>query len=331
MAETISHPIYDLPKRHVPFAKLSEYYIHMKELSIHSFTSLNLEKNAGYHMALPIVFSYMMEKYNLLPTLQEDVEILERFCFKIEEGYNDCPYHNSCHAADVLWNLSCYIDNCDLINVLSLTRLELFALCVAAICHDYMHPGTNNAFIVNAKMDLACEYNDVSVLENMHACKSYSLTRDPKYDIWRRFTVNDQKTLRKLFTAIILASDNAKHELLINAVKQIKAQAPYTGQPKQDILNLLFHSCDIGHVCKDYDVTYEWASRVYKEFYLQGLKEEALGIPVTNKCTDKMNPKMQAGFLQFFYMPALEALELVIPSIGFVKPKVLSNIQQLLS
>jgi 3'5'-cyclic nucleotide phosphodiesterase len=331
MADAISHPIFDLPKKQISFAKLRDYYIHLKDLTIHSFTSLNLEMKSQPHLALPIVFSFMMDKYNLLPTLQEDLEILERFCFKIEEGYNDCPYHNSCHAADVLWNLSCYIDKCDLVSALNLTKLDLFGLCVSAICHDYMHPGTNNAFIINAKMDLAFEYNDVSVLENMHASKSLSLTRDPKYNIWQRFITNDQKMMRKLMIAIILGSDNAKHEILINTVKQIKTQLPFIAQQKQDILNLLFHSCDIGHVCKDYEITYEWASRVYKEFYLQGLKEEALGIPVTNKCTDKMNPKIQATFLQSFYMPTLDALELVIPTIGFAKAQVQSNIQQLLS
>lgn len=58
------------------------------------------------------------------------------------------------------------------------------ALLMAAIMHDYRHPGVNNGFLVRELNPLAVTYNDASVLENFHAAEGFKLMLDRKFDIF---------------------------------------------------------------------------------------------------------------------------------------------------
>ncbi|XP_076329175.1 cGMP-inhibited 3',5'-cyclic phosphodiesterase 3A-like isoform X2 [Tachypleus tridentatus] len=133
----------------------------------------------------------------------------------LESGYNDKPYHNCMHAADVLhavYHLTSQpvpgfiqmpSNSTDsplhktLENVIesgtsvykqffeanytygvigaNFPALELMALYTAAAMHDYDHPGRTNAFLVSTFAPQAVLYNDRSVLENHHAAAAWSL------------------------------------------------------------------------------------------------------------------------------------------------------------
>jgi hypothetical protein len=71
------------------------------------------------------------------------------------------PYHNSIHAADVALSLHFLLHKTQLID--QLKPIELLAALVAAIIHDFKHPGMNNAFEIATQSTLALTYNDMSV------------------------------------------------------------------------------------------------------------------------------------------------------------------------
>lgn len=54
-----------------------------------------------------------------------------------------------------------------------LSDLEIFTSLLAAIVHDFDHPGTTNAFHVGSGSDLALLYNDRAVLENHHVSQFF--------------------------------------------------------------------------------------------------------------------------------------------------------------
>lgn len=56
---------------------------------------------------------------------------------------------------------------------------------MAAIMHDYRHPGVNNGYLVRDLDPLAVTYNDVSVLENFHAAEGFKMMLDPRFDIFK--------------------------------------------------------------------------------------------------------------------------------------------------
>ncbi len=111
-----------------------------------------------------------------------------------------------------------------------LTMLDVLALLVGALCHDCQHPGLNNTFQVNAKTKLALTYNDISVLENMHASIAFQLLEKPEYNILHALSPLQYKEFRKtmiqavLKTGIIMSkilSENNGHRML-NYTKEKK-------------------------------------------------------------------------------------------------------------
>jgi hypothetical protein len=62
----------------------------------------------------------------------------------------------------------------------SLTLLDVFALFVAALCHDMDHNGTNNTYHINTWSRLSLRYNDISVLEQHHASLTFKVGTVPR-------------------------------------------------------------------------------------------------------------------------------------------------------
>ena len=56
---------------------------------------------------------------------------------------------------------------------------------MAAIMHDYRHPGVNNGYLVRDLDPLALTYNDASVLENFHAAEGFKMMLDQNFDIFK--------------------------------------------------------------------------------------------------------------------------------------------------
>ena len=58
---------------------------------------------------------------------------------EIEAAYNDKPYHNSMHAADVTQSVGALLATDGFSD--QLTDLELLAVILASVVHDVGHPG----------------------------------------------------------------------------------------------------------------------------------------------------------------------------------------------
>lgn len=59
---------------------------------------------------------------------------------------------------------------------------EILAALVAAIVHDFRHPGVSNTFLVGTQHDLAVLHNDISVLENYHCSEAFMLMYKEDYN-----------------------------------------------------------------------------------------------------------------------------------------------------
>eukprot|EP01137_Pigoraptor_chileana_P025221 Opistho-2@94357 len=118
----------------------------------------------------------IFEKRNFIAHFNIDEQKLRRFLSAIEEGYKAAnPYHNSMHAADVAQTIHFFLSQNGMKDALSIE--EMFGAVVAALIHDYEHPGFNNAFLINTRHPLAIRYNDRSVLENHHCASAFHLLK----------------------------------------------------------------------------------------------------------------------------------------------------------
>mmetsp|Transcript_5911 Transcript_5911/g.8718 ORF Transcript_5911/g.8718 Transcript_5911/m.8718 type:complete len:751 (+) Transcript_5911:256-2508(+) len=146
-------------------------------------------------------------------------EAICNFLREIERRYStDTPYHNNVHAADVtqtLHSLFAFIGK-DLLYSIS-KPLEIFSLILAATFHDVGHPGTNNLFHKNAMTPFAVEYNDVSILENMHAAVGHSLLmgeeRKDEWDVFKNWKQSQIVEARGIMIRAVLGTDMSNHFL----------------------------------------------------------------------------------------------------------------------
>ena len=112
-----------------------------------------------------------LRRYDLLKHCHIDKATLRRFLLHMEAHYGQLEdsmdfYHNSVHGTDVLHTTHLLLSSYSLVGRLS--KFQLLASLIAAIIHDFNHPGTNNAHEVKIQSARALTYSDQSVLERHH-------------------------------------------------------------------------------------------------------------------------------------------------------------------
>eukprot|EP00058_Branchiostoma_floridae_P016171 XP_002601659.1 hypothetical protein BRAFLDRAFT_85748 [Branchiostoma floridae] len=100
---------------------------------------------------------HLFQHHNLIQTFNLDIVKLTQFLSLVEENYNNNPYHNALHAADVTQAMHCFLRERKL--GARLKPLEVLSAVVAAITHDLDHPGVNQEFLRKTGNYLATLYN----------------------------------------------------------------------------------------------------------------------------------------------------------------------------
>lgn len=117
-----------------------------------------------------------------------------------------------------------------------LNQMEIFAVALAAVCHDVDHPGLTNAFLVAASDPISLRYNDKAVLESHHAATAF-LTMRGHDNVNIMFSLDEphQRHLRRLVLSCILATDMGVHAEIISSFtgrlndrRPFELSAPYT-------------------------------------------------------------------------------------------------------
>lgn len=290
------------------------------------------------------------------------VKFLDRVC----DTYANNPYHNALHGADVMQGLHAMLvksgavhaydnngmalDNSDESGlVYRLSRKNHFAALIAALCHDIGHPGFTNRFLVRTSDPIATQYNDQSVLENMHVATALKLAKECM--IFSSFTNDERRAVRHLMIEMILETDMSKHMVSLwklekdleaaraTALMKSKKAATSDGgsdgdstsktseaSPHQyeyqgfsmknyvNTLSLMLHACDLSNPTKPWKTYRTWTDRVMEEFFAQSAKEAELKIPLTLPLKETCRlDQFQIGFIRFI-KPFFVALDR-IPSL----------------
>ncbi|OMJ78555.1 hypothetical protein SteCoe_21618 [Stentor coeruleus] len=260
--------------------------------------------------SISMVSKYLMQKWNII----ENSNIIEKTATKyfqeLENAYFHNPYHNACHASDVLHSLLYFIFSADFIKYL--VSLDLLAIVLAALGHDVAHPALTNRFLVNNRDGIAIQYNDSSVLENMHCSLTFSLMNKPECNLLENLNSNDWVALRKLTIEMIMETDMSKH---FEILSKFRTRALVLSdlnigvvEDKCNILAMGLKCADIAHGAKDTDLHLKWSHLVTEEFFAQGdlekQKKQAVSMYCDRETTDI--PKSQMGFLKNICLPLYE-------------------------
>jgi len=286
------------------------------------------------------------EGYKFVDLLKIPMEKLCNYVRAIESDYNsENPYHNATHASDVLQSLHFLIQKAlEEEFMQGSSRINIFAILLAAIVHDCDHPGKTNAFHVQLKSELAVMYNDRSVLENWHAAHAFARMLDldlsktgsnPAMDLQKKnFRGVDSKNnilcnatpeqfriIRKHVIDAVLHTDMTSHFESVNAAKGmlLEAAEDEDGMKNEDrtwrLLMFTLHLADISGQAKEAPFFLKWTDRCMDEFFKQGDEEFRLGLSISPNCdrNTTIPAVSQMGFIQFVIEPAFQVLGNYIP------------------
>ena len=267
---------------------------------------------------LQVIGQYILKRFGLDETFSMSELTISAFCKELELKYERNPYHNSTHAADVMCSFVYLLQNCMIME--HITSLELLACIISALAHDLGHPGKNNRFLVMSRNEIAIFYNDISVLEMMHASLLFQLLKEKQYDILQDLGPEQWGVFRKDVIDMILATDMGKHFELLGQFKvkylSTDLHDMSNGEVRLDLFKLMIKAADVGHAAKSTELHESWCNLVIQEFYEQGDMEKLLGLPLSMYC-DRENTdvsKSQLGFIRNIVLPLFNSLNIVLSS-----------------
>ena len=256
---------------------------------------------------------YIISKFKLDTVFGFDYK-LELFFKELEGKYLPNPYHNSCHGADVMNSYIFFLTNSDLLT--NCTDLELLAGVLSTLGHDAGHMAKNNRFLIMTKDALAIQYNDISVLENLHCTIVFQTIKTT--EILKTFFYEQWCVFRKIVIEMILATDMSKHFDLLETFKAKYSLGCDLTRPdiRLDLFKIIIKASDIGHAAKALDLHKKWCGLVIEEFFQQGDEERKMGLPISMYC-DRENTvvgKSQTGFIKNIVLPLFVSLNFILGS-----------------
>lgn len=287
---------------------LTEVLESIGEWDFNCFELIKVTKDPAFEVGL-----YIFNTLNLNERFSIENSTLKKFLTSVEHGYNRSNfYHNSIHAADVTASTLFLIQK-GLSRCRNLVDLDVFALVVAAICHDIGHPGLNNAFLVATGHELSFKYNDQSCLENMHCNKSFVILNTEGCRIAEYLSKADYQRFRKNMVLAILSTDLQVHfDKLVEFKVHLGEKRDISDDKFRTLaIQMCLKCADIGHGARKLDIHMKWSALIIKEFFKQGLLEKEHGIPITPLCDIEncIISKSQVGFLEVLVKPLFQVWE----------------------
>eukprot|EP00873_Tetraselmis_striata_P043180 jgi/Tetstr1/463444/TSEL_008337.t1 len=168
------------------------------------------------HCSEPLLTaSLQVIKHRLLAETHDlDVPKLVNYIRFIEAGYMDVPYHNAVHAADVMLRLCAILTHDHLFTDPDNHNDSFLLLCavLAAVVHDYQHPGLNNSFQVATDSGISREFNEQMVLENLSLSRAlHALRESEEKNFMHRWSKSKQQRLCSTVIQLVLATDMSRH------------------------------------------------------------------------------------------------------------------------
>lgn len=264
---------------------------------------------------------FLMESEGLIAQFQMNEDKLKRYLTRIESGYPDNPYHNRIHACSVLHMTYMLISKGGM-NKTDFQPQAILSCFLAAITHDFEHPGKTSDFLIRTEDKLAITYNDTSPLENYHMSSAWRLLMQPKYNFLDRVSASVKKSIRETWIDLVMATDMKKH---LGIVSQFKSRTisrhtnTGSGTSGRDSLHdsessnrvtlqMLVKIADLGHLSSPHAQHCKWVALLEEELFRQGDFERSRGLSVStfmDRSQDGIS-KSQPAFFEVIALPTFE-------------------------
>ncbi|CAK9002321.1 5'-cyclic phosphodiesterase 9A [Durusdinium trenchii] len=243
--------------------------------------------------------------------------VLLHYFQAVKASYRAIPFHNFHHGMSTLHYTFKMIQVSRLWEHLG--HAEMFAMIMAALCHDVDHRGYNNAFEIMTRSELALRYNDSSPLENHHCARTFeiALSKD-ECNFFQDLDQANYNLIRKRMIAGILATDMKHHGQHVTILKEFEVGEPSESQ-SQFLVEVVLHAADISNPFMPPAPSQKWCACLNEEFTLQAEKEAELGLPVTSFMSGLRDPAAAAksllGFIDFVIIPFTSSVFRIWPEL----------------
>ncbi|XP_057303594.1 high affinity cGMP-specific 3',5'-cyclic phosphodiesterase 9A-like [Hydractinia symbiolongicarpus] len=257
----------------------------------------------------------MFVDLGLVETFHIEMPKLQQFIFEVYKHYNLVPFHNFRHSfcvTQMMYGMICLSG----VNTM-IAPHEVLIMLVSAFCHDLDHPGYNNVYQVNARTELAIRYNDISPLENHHAAVAFDILSQQRCNIFSNIKQDLYKKIREGIIKLILATDMARHNELLNEFKGImEGEFDWlSSDHRLSMLKMFIKAADVSNETRPMDVSEPWLECLLQEFFQQSDAEKLEGLPTAAFMDREKVTKSSAqiGFIKFVLIPLYEILSVLFP------------------
>ncbi|KAL6755993.1 hypothetical protein V8C86DRAFT_128130 [Haematococcus lacustris] len=291
---------------------------------------------------LSALLYFLLHRSGLMTRFRLDPLMTARFARALEAGYQDQPYHNKIHAADVLQTLHVVLTRGGLVPGYA-DPLTLLACLLAGAAHDLQHSGLTNDFLVATEHPLALLYNDKSPAENHHLATLFSMLRCPELALLAHLPKQERDKMRKIIIELIMGTDMKQHFTITSSFANLhrlpaekvplakisldmaRAQqgpspdkVPIDEAERLLSLQVALKISDLGSSAETFEVNRRWVAALQDEFFAQGDQEKAAGLPVS-ALMDRDKPgaasvASQLGWYSFVAIPLFYNFTRVFPN-----------------
>ena len=151
----------------------------------------------------------------------------------------------------------------------------------------------------------------------MHVAETLRVLKKPKYNFVAHFEATDVKYFKRCLTRTILGTDLACHREHEAVLSQMAADASKGADiDALEVMVVGMHAADLGALCKEWSIFERSVVSCSQEWFLQGDKEKAQGMQVSQRC-DRERDDVNTLHLPFFnglMLPFYQKWQAAFPS-----------------
>lgn len=120
------------------------------------------------------------------------------------------------------------------------------------------------------------------------------------------------KTFNRLLGTATAQASVAQNDCSAKEVSKNEVQ-----ERRRTLLNVVLHASDISNPCKPWELCLEWSNRITSEFFAQGDREKAEGLPVNSNNDRKQGDQagISLNFIDFIVGPMFVSMRRLLPKV----------------
>ena len=233
-----------------------------------------------------------------------------RFLLAVHDLYQKQTIHGWRQAIESTQFVYYLLSSTELIDALS--KLEMLALLISALCHDIDHYDIEDKG--RSEIALAVLYRNRPILEMHHCEVTISVISKEEQNIFENIENDQSVQLWQMIISLILATDMAQHFEILNKFKALVYPQNMlnlaNSQHKLLLMQIILKCSDVAHSCRLMTIDEDFAKKVGKLYYDIDFDDENDGEKITQNVKIAKN---MVGFTLIFSRPLFLVLAEAVP------------------